>query len=72
MSHMSSNDEISPVAKPRVNYSVNVEGLGGPVAVACDDIVATDGYVRFMDGDVPVALVPAHRLVAATRMETGK
>lgn len=72
MSHMSSNDEISPVAKPRVNYAVSVEGLGGPVTVVCDDIVAEANYVRFMDGEVPAAVVPAHRLVAATRMETGK
>ena len=67
MSHMSSNDEISPVAKPRVNYSVQVEGMGQPLAVTCDDIVSEANYVRFMDGQVPAAVVPAHRLIAAAR-----
>lgn len=68
MSHMSSNDEISPVIKPRVNYAVQIEGIGQPLAVTCDDIVSEANYVRFMDGQVPAAVVPAHRLIAAARV----
>lgn len=67
MSHMSSNDEISPVAKPRVNYAVQIEGIGQPLAVTCDDIVSEANYVRFMDGEVPAGVVPANRLIAASR-----
>lgn len=68
MSHMSSSDEISPVIKPRVNYAVQVEGMGQPLTVTCDDIVSEANYVRFMDGQVPAAVVPAHRLIAAARV----
>lgn len=68
MSHMSSSDEISPVAKPRVNYAVQVEGMGQPLAVTCDDIVSEANYVRFMDGEVPAAVIPSHRLIAAARV----
>lgn len=66
---MSSNDEISPV-KTRVNYAVQIEGIGQPLAVTCDDIVSEPNYVRFMDGEVPAAVVPAHRLIAAARVTT--
>lgn len=71
MSHMSSNDEISPVAiKPRVNYAVQIEGIGQPLTVTCDDIRSEANYVRFMDGEVPAAVVPAQRLIAASRVVT--
>lgn len=72
MSNMSANDEISPVAKPRVNYAIQIDGIGQPLAVTCDDIVAEANYVRFMDGDVPAAVIPAHRLIAAARTESAK
>jgi len=68
MSHMSSNDEISPVTKPRLDYAVWIDGVSEPMAVTCDDIVDKDGYVFFMDGDVPAALVPVGRMAGASRV----
>lgn len=69
MSHMSSNDEISPV-KPRIDYQVWVDGVIMPMRVTCDDIAEENGYVRFMDGDVPAAIVPIGRLAGANRLVT--
>jgi|GraSoiStandDraft_57_1057295.scaffolds.fasta_scaffold195419_2 hypothetical protein len=68
MSHMSSNDEISPVTKPLIDYQVWIDGVPIPMRVTCDDIAEKDGYVRFMDGEVPAAIVPIGRLAAANRI----
>lgn len=67
MSHMSSNDEISPV-KPRIDYSVFVDHLLMPLQVTCDDVVEEGRYMRFMDGDVPAVIVPIDRLAAVRRI----
>lgn len=67
MSHMSSNDEISPV-KPRIDYSVFVDQLPMALSVTCDDVVEEGRYLRFMDGDVPAAIVPIDRLAAVRRV----
>lgn len=51
--------------KPKVTYAIHVNGLPLPLVVACDDIREEGGYIRYYDGDVPVAIVPVGQLIAA-------
>ena len=51
--------------KTKVTYAVYVNGLPMPLIVTCDDIRDESGYIRYYDGDVPVAIVPVGQLIAA-------
>ncbi|QOR55784.1 MAG: hypothetical protein YHS30scaffold324_16 [Catenulispora phage 69_17] len=69
MSHVSSNDdEISPAVKPLIDYLIWADGVMMPMRIQCDDIAEKDGYVRFMQGDVPNAVIPVGRLAAVHRV----
>ena len=65
---MSSIDEISPVAKPRIDYNIWVDGAVNPRRVTCDNILEEGGYVRFMDGEIPAAIIPIARFAGVTRV----
>lgn len=51
--------------KPKVTYAVHVNGLHMPLTVTCDDIREEGGYIRYYDGEIPVAIVPVGQLMAA-------
>lgn len=67
MSHMSSNDD-QPVDPPRIHYWVSLEGDSG-FEVYCTDFRQEDGYMRFMDGPIPAAVVPLPNFRCAYRRE---
>lgn len=64
---MSSNDD-QPVDAPRIHYWVALEGDSG-FEVDCTDFRQEDGYMRFMDGLIPAAVVPLANFRCAHRME---
>ena len=64
---MSSNDD-QPVATP-IRYSVHVDGQPMPLLVTCDDIKEDGTYLRFYEKLIPVAIVPAGRVIAIVRRE---
>lgn len=68
---MSSNDEISPVDALRIRYWVSLEGDSG-FEVECTDFRQEDGYMRFMDGQIPAAVVPLPNFRCAYRTEPKK
>lgn len=51
--------------KPKVTYAVHVNGLPLPLIVTCDDIREEAGYIRYYDGEIPVAIVPVGQLIVA-------
>jgi len=51
--------------KPKVTYAVQVDGLEHAISVTCDDVREEGGYIRFYDGEIPAAILPVGRLVAA-------
>jgi hypothetical protein len=67
MSHMSSNDD-QPVTPTRVRYWVGLTGDSG-FEVECTDFREDAGYMRFMDGPIPVGLVPLQNFRCAHRLE---
>lgn len=69
---MSSNDD-QPVNPARIRYRVELQGdSGGGFDVECTDFRDDGGYMRFMDGVVPVAVVPMPNFRCAFRSEVRK
>lgn len=67
---MSSIDE-RPVNPTRVRYWVGLEGDSG-FEVECTDFSEDAGYMKFMDGLIPVGLVPLPNFRCAYRLEPKK
>jgi len=67
MSNMSSSDD-QPVDPQRVRYRVELASDTG-FDVECTDFREDGGYMRFMDGPIPVGLVPLQNFRCAYRLE---